>query len=122
MRSRDIFPLRRFAVGVALAVACFAPSYGQSSLSGPLAHHEAANPGARPLQFAHGEIREVDKDARELTIEHGPVPGLGMPAATTIFEVRYPAMLDYFKAGDKVRFAAEKAGGKVTVIAIEQLR
>lgn len=99
MRSRDILPLQRFAVRAALAAAFFAPAYGQPPLSGPLAHHEAANPGARALQFAHGEIRKVDKEARKLTIEHGPVPGLGMPAATTIFEVKYPPMLDYIEAG-----------------------
>ena len=69
MRSRDILPLQRFAVGAALAVAFFAPAYGQPPSSGPLANHEAANPGARPLQFAHGEIRDVDKEARKLTIE-----------------------------------------------------
>ncbi len=45
-----------------------------------------------------------------------------MAAATTVFEVRYPAMLEYVKVGDKVRFAAEKAGRAVTVTAIEQLR
>ena len=122
MRSRDIRPLQRFVAGALLAAAFFAPAYGQPPLSGSLAHHEAVNPGARPLQFAHGEIRKVDKDTRKLTIEHGPVPGLGMPATTTIFEVRYPAMLEYVKAGDRVRFAAEKAGRAVTVTAIEQLR
>ena len=122
MKSRNILPLQRFAAGAVLVAALFAPAYGQLPLSGPLAHHEVANPGARPLQFAHGEIRKVDKDTRKLTIEHGPVPGLGMPATTTIFEVRYPAMLEYVKAGDRVRFAAEKAGRAVTVTAIEQLR
>ncbi len=122
MRYRGILPLRCVAVGAALAAAFFAPAYGQFPLIGPLAHHEAANPGARPLQFAHGEIRKVDKDARKLTIEHGPVPGLGMTAATTIFEVRYPAMLEYIKVGDKVRFSADKVGRAVTVTAIEQLK
>lgn len=46
----------------------FAPTYGQLQLSGPLAHHEAANPGACVLQLAHGEIRKVDKDERSPAI------------------------------------------------------
>jgi Cu(I)/Ag(I) efflux system protein CusF len=71
-------------------------------------------------QLADGEIRKVDKKAKTLTIKHGPIQAIDMPAMTMVFQVKDPAMLDRVKAGDKVRFqAAMAAGGKVTVTSIE---
>ena len=66
-----------------------------------------------------GEIRKVDKDAKKLTIRHGPIQKLDMPAMTMVFQVKDPAMLDQVKTGDKVKFAAEKTGGAFTVTNIE---
>jgi Cu/Ag efflux protein CusF len=39
---------------------------------------------------------------------------------TMVFQVKDPAMLDQVKAGDKVRFQAEKAGGQYVVTRIEK--
>ena len=38
---------------------------------------------------------------------------------TMVFQVKDPAMLDQVKAGDKIRFSAEKLGGAYTVTKIE---
>jgi len=58
-----------------------------------------------------GEIRKIDKSAAKITIRHGPMPKLDMPAMTMVFQVKDKALLDAVKPGDKVRFDAEKAGG-----------
>jgi Cu/Ag efflux protein CusF len=42
-----------------------------------------------------------------------------MPAMTMVFQVKDPAMLDSVKAGDKVKFQAERIGGAFTVTLIE---
>ena len=76
------------------------------------AHHKQA-----PL--SDGEIRKVDKDAKKLTIKHGPLLNLDMPAMTMVFQVKDPAILDQVKAGDKVKFQAEKLDGAFTVTGIE---
>jgi Cu/Ag efflux protein CusF len=70
-------------------------------------------------QMADGEVRKVDKDAKKITIKHGPLEKLDMPAMTMVFQVRDPAMLDKVKAGDKVKFEAEKIGGGYAVTKIE---
>ena len=67
-----------------------------------------------------GEVRKVDKDARKITIKHEPLENLDMPAMTMVFQVKDPAILDQVKAGDKVKFRAEKLGGAFTVIRMEQ--
>ena len=78
---------------------------------------------AMAQQLADGEIRKVDKKAGTLTIKHGPIQAIDMPAMTMVFVAKQPAMLDRVKVGDKVRFQAEMgAGGKVTVTQIEPVK
>ena len=69
--------------------------------------------------LADGEIRRVDKEAKKLTIKHGPIPNLDMESMTMVFHVKDPAMLDQVKAGDKIKFQADKIGGQYTVTKIE---
>lgn len=85
------------------------------------AHHKAASTVAQASPaLADGEVRKVDKDAKKITIKHGPLPGLEMPAMTMVFQVKDPAMLDRVKTGDKVKFEAQKLGGAFTVTQIEK--
>ena len=78
---------------------------------------------AMAQQLANGEIRKVDKKAETITIKHGPIQAIDMPAMTMVFLVKEAAMLDRVKAGDKVKFQAEMAaGGKVTVTQIEPMK
>ena len=74
---------------------------------------------AQPAVLSDGEVRKVDKEANKITIKHGPLANLDMPAMTMVFQVKDPALLDKVKAGDKVKFEAEKAGGAFTVTQIE---
>jgi len=69
--------------------------------------------------LADGEVRRVDKEAKKLTIRHGPIPSLKMDAMTMVFSVQDPAMLDQVKAGDRIRFQADKIGGQYTITKIE---
>lgn len=69
---------------------------------------------------AEGEVRKVDKDAKKLTIRHGPLPQLDMPTPMTmVYQVKDPAILDQVKPGDKIRFVADKIGGQFTVLRVE---
>lgn len=74
---------------------------------------------AQAETLSDGEIRKVDQDAKKITIKHGPIANLDMPGMTMVFQVKDPALLDRAKAGDKVRFAAEKIGGAYVVTRIE---
>jgi Cu/Ag efflux protein CusF len=102
-------------LGVAI-MAYAAPSTAQSAAD-HVSHHPTVV--AQAAVLADGEVRKVDKDAKKLTIKHGPIQNLDMPAMTMVFQVKDPAMLDQVKAGDKVKFAAEKLGGAYTVTKIE---
>ena len=87
------------------------------------AHHTAATRVAQASEpLSEGEVRKVDRDARKITIKHGPLANLDMPAMTMVFQVKDAALLDQAKAGDKVKFRAEKAGATYFVTQIETAR
>ena len=92
-----------------------APAFPQQGTAGHDAHHPAA-------ALSEGEVRKVDKDAKKLTIKHGPLANLDMPPMTMVFQVKDPAMLEQVKAGDKIRFEAEKVGAAFTVTRIERAK
>ena len=85
------------------------------------AHHKGGVAAAQAgnASLADGEVRKVDKEANKITIRHGEIRSLDMPPMTMVFQVRDPAILDKVKAGDKVKFQAEKLGGAFTVTKIE---
>ena len=87
-----------------------------------LADKDHAKHQAGKTEMIDGEVRKVDMDTKKLTIKHGPMPSLDMPAMTMVFQVKDPAMLDKVKAGDKVKFQAEKLGGAFTVTGMEAVK
>ncbi len=74
---------------------------------------------AQSVQLTEGEVRKVDKEAGKITLKHGPIQNLGMPAMTMVFQVKEESVLDKVKPGQKVRFAAEDIKGNFTVTHIE---
>ena len=71
------------------------------------------------LPKADAEVRRVDTRANTVTLRHGDIKNLDMPPMTMVFQVKDPAWLQRIKAGDKVRFTADKVGGNYTVMSIE---
>jgi len=106
--------IKQLIIGFA-AVAVLAPAVHADT-----GHNKKSAAGAsQPASaMAEGEVRKVDKDARKITLRHGPLQNLDMPAMTMVFQVKDPAMLERVKVGDKVRFQAEKLDGAFTITEI----
>ena len=102
---------------------CFAAVAAQPVIADD-AHHKSTQEVvvARAVAMTEGEVRKVDKAAKKITLKHGPIVNLDMPAMTMVFQVADPAILEQVKAGDKVRFAADKVGGSFAVTRIEPLK
>jgi Cu/Ag efflux protein CusF len=75
--------------------------------------------GASAATLTDGEVRKIDLEAKKLTLKHAEIKNLGMPGMTMVFQVKDPAMLEKVKAGDKVRFTAEKVNGAYTVTTLD---
>jgi Cu/Ag efflux protein CusF len=71
---------------------------------------------AQPVE---GEVRKIEPEQGRITLRHGEIRKLEMPAMTMAFRVRDRSVLNGLAVGDKVRFDAEKIDGQyvVTVIA-----
>ena len=91
------------AIAFLVALLAAAPAYADDK------HHT----------LSEGEVRKVDLNAKKITLRHGPLPSLDMPAMTMVYQVKDAAMLRRVKPGDKVKFAAEKVGDVYTVMRIE---
>ena len=72
-----------------------------------------------PSQMSSGQIKKIDKSTVKLTIEHGPLLNLNMPAMTMVFKVKDATMLESVKVGDKINFVAEKVNGSLTLTQLE---
>jgi Cu(I)/Ag(I) efflux system protein CusF len=117
--SKEIV-MKHLTLAAILFSALAVPAYAQQAAPDHNAHHVA--PAKNDAALTDGEVRRVDKDARKLTIRHGPIQNLDMPAMTMVFQVKDPAMLDKVKTGDKIKFSAEKVGGTYTVTGIEAVK
>ena len=72
---------------------------------------------------AEAEIRKIDKDAKKITLKHGPIKNLDMPGMTMVFQVKDAALLDklaQLAPGDKIMFTAEQQQGAFVVTGAEK--
>lgn len=95
--------------------------------SAPMAADRIAHPAdpkatAAVAPLSDGEVRKVDKGAGKVTIKHGPLPNLDMPAMTMVFRIKDPAVLEQLKEGDKIKFGADRVNGTLTVTEVEVVR
>ena len=97
---------------IALAVTAF---FGNPVLAQTTSDTAKAGMAATP-GLTSGEVRKIDKEAGKITIRHGEIKHLDMPAMTMVFQVRDPAQLGKLKAGDQIQFSADKVNGAYTVI------
>jgi Cu/Ag efflux protein CusF len=68
-----------------------------------------------------GQVTKVDSSASNITIKHGPIKKLDMDQGMTmVFHAQDPDMLKSVKAGDKVKFDADRVNGQLILTKIEK--
>lgn len=120
--------LKLVAIVSAVLLSPLAPStaWASGDHKGGHADH-AAKPAAAKIasdaaSMSDGEVRKIDKDAKKITLKHGEIKNLEMPAMTMVFQVKDTALLDKVKVGDKVKFKAEKVSAGYAVSEIEMAK
>jgi len=109
---------RKLGLLALCAVALAAPIHAQTG-NDPAAQRANGNATAPHAAKSEGEVRKVDKSAGKVTIRHGPLANLDMPAMTMVFRVKDPSMLDQVKEGDRIKFTADRIDGAITVTELE---
>lgn len=114
--------LKLFAATSAMLLSQLTPSVAMAS-DDHGKHHDgkpiAAKAAGDAASMTAAEVRKVDKDTKKITLKHGEIKNLEMPAMTMVFQVKDAALLDKVKAGDKVKFKAEKVPSGYVVTEIE---
>ena len=81
---------------------------GMAGMSSMPAMSGTSGKGTMQMPLSEGVIRKIDLDAGKVTIRHGELANLGMPAMTMTFASN-KAMLKDYKIGDKIQFRAERS-------------
>jgi len=87
-----------------------------AGLAATTAYHAAAI--AQEAQ-ASGEVRRVDAAAGKVTIKHGAIADLQLPAMSLVYRAS-PDLLRDIKPGDKVTFTAKREGDRYVVTKIRK--
>ena len=88
-------------------------------------HAQAAAPGmvqAKPAvgqELIAAEVKALDKETGKVTLAHGEIKSLDMPAMTMAYAVKDPAMFAMLSEGAKVRVALAKSSMGYTVVHVE---
>ena len=71
-------------------------------------------------EWIEGVVRRVDATNGKVTIKHGEIKELKMPAMTMVFTLKNPEWIKQLKRGQKIRFqATDLGGGKMQVEALD---
>lgn len=81
----------------------------------------AATAVATTPPWTQAEVRKIDPATGKITLKHEDIKNLDMPAMTMVFRAKDTGALTPLKAGDRVRFVADKIGGEYTVTLIEKV-
>lgn len=108
------------AIAIALGAATSVATAQEGAHAGHGAHAaHAGHQAAAPVELTEGEVKKIDKEAGKITLRHGELKNLNMGAMTMAFRVKDPAMLDQVKVGNKVKFAADRVNGAMTVVQLQ---
>ena len=114
-----------FAMGVAVAVFAVQQSAVADDMAGMKMSSGAMSSGAMspsPSKSAltDAEIRKIDPVSGMVTLKHGALENVGMPAMTMAFKARDAAMLKQAHEGDKVKVRVENVSGTMTIVTMQK--
>jgi Cu(I)/Ag(I) efflux system periplasmic protein CusF len=77
---------------------------------------------AAPAGATEGEVRKIDHAQGKLTLKHGEIKNLQIPAMTMTYKAKPNTLLDGLTVGDKVEFSADKVDGQYVVTAVRKAK
>jgi Cu/Ag efflux protein CusF len=98
------------------------PSHGGHGGHG--GHDAHAGHSAAPAEddLVDGVVKKIDKAGGKVTVAHGPLTNLNMPAMTMAFRVKDASWLDQMQVDGRIRFVADSVGGALIIVRFETAR
>jgi Cu/Ag efflux protein CusF len=89
----------------------------------PVPVQKTPEPASRPIAaqpaWATGKVVEVYLADKQVLVEHGPIPSLGMSEMTMVFGVSRRRLLAKVHKGSQIRFAAKRQGDDYIITRLE---
>ena len=98
------------------------PAFAATPTTEIAAGASAVSAPSAKAEMTRGEIKKIDLDTGKVTLKHGPIDNLGMPAMTMVFKLSKPDAAANFKVGDSVQFRADNLNGAFVVTEIAAVR
>ncbi|MDH4233731.1 MAG: copper-binding protein [Gallionella sp.] len=76
----------------------------------------------KAIPLFDGVAKKVDAQNGKVTLTHGEIANVKMPAMTMSYRVKQAQWLESIHSGDKVRFALDKLNGEFVVVQIEAVK
>jgi Cu(I)/Ag(I) efflux system periplasmic protein CusF len=102
------------AAAVCTMGAFVAPAFAVNDMPGMEMSGKSAASSNSALTDA--EVKKVDAAAGMVTLKHGALENIGMPAMTMAFKAKDAAMLKQIHEGDKVKVRVENINGTLTIV------
>ncbi|WP_233838597.1 copper-binding protein [Paraburkholderia sp. ZP32-5] len=97
----------------AVSGAALADDMSGMKMSGDAMSHAPAS-GNQAMTDA--VVKHVDVASGMVTLKHGALANVGMPAMTMAFKAKDAAMVNSVKEGDNVKVRVENMGGMMTIV------
>ncbi len=113
------------AISIFLVFLASAPAFSGDQHGHELNHdavqgtHQA---GKQTMKFNEGIAKKIDQKNGKVTLQHGDITSVNMPAMTMNYRVKDVLQLKSLNAGDKVRFSMEKINNDYVVTHIELVK
>jgi len=85
-------------------------------------HNSGVIQSASASQLVDGVVKKIDKTAGKVTVTHGPLTNLNMPAMTMVFRVKEAVWLEQMQSGGKIRFIADSINNTLTIVRFENVK
>ncbi|CAE6763777.1 hypothetical protein R75465_03273 [Paraburkholderia aspalathi] len=98
-----------------------APAFAGDDMAGMnMSMKPAASKDSSNAALTDAEVRKVDSASGMVTLKHGALQNVGMPAMTMAFKAKDAAMIKQIHEGDKVKVRVEDVDGTMTIVKLEK--
>ena len=77
-------------------------------------------PASNSAALTDAVVKKVDPASGMVTLKHGALTNVGMPAMTMAFKAKDAAMVKQVHEGDNVKVRVENVNGTMTIVKLEK--
>ena len=105
---------------IALAAIAASPAFAGDDMAGMDMSKAPASKMSSNAALTDAQVKKVDEATGMITLKHGALESVGMPAMTMAFKAKDAAMVKQVHEGDKVKVRVENVNGTLTIVKLEK--